>query len=262
MKVATERVRLMYGHGASVLDDLATDIEAGVDWVGIGPRVETGRFEHAREEIEALLSQHQRNSNPRAATATAKLDDDQLEGKATVHVFDAVEASQAAPSALDDPGFWRYLALAHLWNFAAWRERRAFTAVPDDSGTLTVPKNLGDYVDGKRQAVCVPLRMFLRVRCLGGTSHAGLASAVRQGTDFWRSHILRVVAGEHPTIVRAMVRRQADESTRLNTGSVREFAKELNRTLVNVVPAMLDDDAADELVGELWQRHLNTQQST
>lgn len=56
--------------------------------------------------------------------------------------------------------------------------------------------------------------------------------------------------------MRAVVRRQADPQTRLLTDPLRAFAKELNRTLTNLVPALLDDDAADRLVGELWQRQL------
>ena len=61
-------------------------------------------------------------------------------------------------------------------------------------------------------------------------------------------------AGEHPPLVRAVVRRQANAATRLLTDPLRAFAKELRRTLTNLVPALLTDEAADELVGALWER--------
>lgn len=90
---------------------------------------------------------------------------------------------------------------------------------------------------------------------LGGSEHADLASAVPGGTDLWRSHILRVRIGEHPPLVRAIVRRQSDQGKRLTTNPLREFAKELTRTLTNLVPALLDDGEADDLVAEIWNRH-------
>lgn len=249
MTVAEERIRQMHRGGSGVVDDLAADMRDGIGWTGSGTRIDVTPLEHARVQIEALATTD-RDLDDTATTS----DQDMVEGEAAAFVYSAVVGTGIEPSALDDPGFWRYVALAHVWNFAAWREPRAFTPVTVDSVTVAVSRNLGVYVDGRKPDECVPLRMFLRVRCLGGAPHAHLASAVRQGTDFWRSHILRVVAGEHPPIVRALVRRQADEATRLSRDPLREFAKQLNRTLVNLAPAVLDDASADELVGELWER--------
>lgn len=249
MTVAEERIRQMHSGESDELGDLATDTRDGIGWTGSGSRIDVAPLEHARVQIEALAT----TNRDLDGTATAP-DQDMVEGEAAAFVYSAVVGTGIEPSALDDPGFWRYVALAHVWNFAAWREPRAFAPVMVEGGTIAASRNLGVYVDGRNPDECVPLRMYLRVRCLGGVAHAHLASAVRQGTDFWRSHILRVVAGEHPPIVRALVRRQADEATRLNRDPLREFAKQLNRTLVNLAPAMLDDAAADDLVGELWER--------
>ena len=249
MTVTEERIRQMHRGGSNVLEDLATDTRDGIGWTGSGTRIDVTPLEHAQVQIEDLV----KSNCDLDGTANAS-DQDMVEGEAATIVYSAVVGTGIEPSALDDPGFWRYVALAHLWNFAAWREPRAFAPVIAGSGTIAASRKLGVYVDGRKPDECVPLRMFLRVRCLGGAAHAHLAGAVRQGTDFWRSHILRVVAGEHPPIVRALVRRQADEATRLNRDPLREFAKQLNRTLVNLAPATLDDTAADELVGELWER--------
>lgn len=249
MSVAEERVRRMHLSKTAVLDDLATDIGDGIGWTGSGTRIDVAPLEYARMQIEALAASN-RNLDGTSSTS----DQDLVEGEAAAFVHSAIVGTGLNPASLDDPGFWRYVSLAHAWNFAAWREPRAFAPVTDDNGTVTASRKLGVYVDGRKPDECVPLRMFLRVRCLGGTPYAHLAKGVRRGTDFWRSHILRVVAGEHPSIVRAMVRRQADDATRLNRDPLREFAKQLNRTLVNLAPAMLDDAAADALVGELWVR--------
>ncbi|WP_419919386.1 hypothetical protein [Candidatus Poriferisocius sp.] len=257
IEAAEERIRRMHRNGTRVLGNLVDDIKDRIGWTGSGTHIDTDPFERARERIELLAGLTSDSDGVPNIS-----DQDKVEGEAAAHLFEAVIKSQAEPAALDDPGFWRYVALAHVWNFAAWRESKNFTAVIEDGGTITIPRKLGLYVNGKRQSECVPTRMFLRVRCLGGMPHAHLAGAVREGTDFWRSHILRVVAGEHPPLVRAMVRCQADEATRLSTGPLREFAKQLNRTLVNVVPAMLDDKTADALVDELWCLQLTQPQST
>ena len=179
--------------------------------------------------IEALLDREE----------TQDSDPDQIEGKAACVLFGAITDAGTDPAALDDPGFWRYVCLAHIWNFAAWRQPTAFAGKRSAEGAPETPASLKSYVDGNRPHECVPVRMYLRVRALGSLEHADLASAVREGTDFWRSHILRVKVGEYPPIVRAMVRRQA------------------NDTLTNVVPALLDDDAAEDLVGELWESRLD-----
>lgn len=249
VRIAQERVRSMHESASRVLDDLSGDLEDRVSWPGAGPRIDETPLELARVQIEQLIAAERRLDGD-----STNCDQDRLEGTAAAVWHRALLASGVDIAALDDPGFWCYAGLAYTWNFAVWRETKGFKLKPDDGGGLSPAKSLRAYVDGSMQRECVPLRMFLRIEALGGPEHAELASAVRAGTDFWASHILRVIAGEHPPIVRAMVRRQADESTRLTTGPLREFAKQLNRTLTNVVPDLLDDDAADELVGSLWRR--------
>lgn len=248
VRIAQERVRRMHETASTVLDDLAEDVEGKVSWPGAGMQIDQVPLETARAQIEHLIAGERRLDG-----AATSCDQDKLEGEAATVWHRALLDSGAGVAALDDPGFWCCLGLAYTWNFAAWRETNGFKLKLDENGQLVPVKSLRAYVDGAKQRECVPLRMFLRLEVLGGQQHAALASAVRDGTDFWASHILRVTAGEHPPIVRAMVRRQAEESTRLTTPPLREFAKQLNRTLTNVVPDLLDDDA-DRLVGDLWNR--------
>ena len=228
------------------IHDLSSDLADVVKLWGDGDDIDITPLEEAQAQIEGLLDREE----------TQDSDPDQIEGKAACVLVRAITDAGADPTVLDDPGFWRYMCLAHVWNFAAWREPNAFAAKRSAEGVPATPASLKSYVDGNRPHECVPVRMYLRVKALGGLEHADLASAVRQGTDFWRSHILRVKVGEYPPLVRAMVRRQANEETRLLTDDLREFAKDLNRTLTNVVPVLLDEDAAEELVGMLWEIRL------
>ena len=229
------------------IHDLSSDLVDVVTLWGEGDDLDVTPLEDAQVMIEGLLDREE----------TQDSDPDQIEGKAACMLFGAITDAGTDPAALDDPGFWRYVCLAHIWNFAAWRQPTAFAWKRSAEGMPETPASLKSYVDGNRPHECVPVRMYLRVRALGGLEYADLASAVREGTDFWRSHILRVKVGEHPPIVRAMVRRQANDETRLLTDDLRELAKDLNRTLTNVVPALLDDDAAEDLVGELWESRLD-----
>lgn len=247
LRIAEDRIVAGLSSVASgMIDDLSHDLADAVRWWGEDPRVEVSPLEEAQHKVEELLT----------SGSAADLDRDQIEGKAACLLYRALEDAGVETPALDDPGFWRYVCLAHFWNFVTWREPRAFTARRSDEGSQEAGENFKKYVDGHNSRECVPTRMYLRIEALGGLEHAHLAWAVRGGTDLWRSHILRVKAGEHPSLVRAVVRRQADTSMRLMTDDLRAFAKELNRTLTNLVPALLDDDAADQLVGELWERQL------
>ena len=249
LRIAAERITSSIqvdanGTDPARIDDLSEGLGSTVSWWGEEPELDTVVLEKARREIEALIDGHY----------PERLDPDQVEGRAACVLYRALEHAGQEAAVLDDPGFWRYVGLAHTWNFAVWREPSAFSPRESADGTREAKESFRPYVDAHIAPMCVPLRMYLRVSALGGLQHEPLASAVRGGTDFWRSHILRVKAGEHPPIVRAMVRRQADHETRLATDRLRRFAKDLNRTLTNLVPVLLDDNDADALVGELWQR--------
>ena len=230
--------------GSSWIEDLGNDLGDAVKWWGEGDGLDTDILDEARLDIEALLR----------GDEIVVLDRDQIEGKAACRLYRALMDAQVETVTLDDPGFWRYVALAHVWNLVTWREPAAFAIAHSEDGTLEPKESFRRYVDGHNSRECLPARMYLRVNALGGLEHEQLAWAVRGSTDFWRSHILRVKVGEHPPLVRAVVRRQADAATRLPTDPLRAFAKELNRTLTNLVPALLTDEAADELVGALWER--------
>lgn len=226
-------------------EDLARDIQGDLHIRGDGAEFDPSALDSARRDIERLID----TANPEVAG----LDQDQIEGRAAILLHRALAQSSVTVPILDDPGFWRYVTLAQVWHFAVWREPKAFTPAPREDAEGVGHEKFKPYVDGKRFTECVPARMWLRVNMLGG-SEEHLAAAVRGGTDFWRSHILRVRLGEHPAIVRAMVRRQADEAMRLSTTPLRGLVKALTRTVNNLVPPVLDDEAADRLVGELWGR--------
>ena len=225
------------------ISDLEADLVGAVKWYGDGPEIDTEPLEECRWKIERLFSSDSHILDDQ------KLDPDQIEGKAAVELWDAVSEAEVSVAALDDPMFWSWVSLASLWNFMVWRERRAFTPADGSADAWN------QYVDGRKSSDSVATRMYLRIAALGGSDFAELAWAVSGGTDFWRSHILRVRVGEHPPLVRAIVRLQSDRGTRLLTDPLREFAKDLNRTLTNLVPSLLSDEEAEDLIRELWNRH-------
>lgn len=163
-------------------------------------------------------------------------DRDRFEGTVSVDLYMALELLPG--EILDDPGFWAYISLDLFWDFIAWREEGPFSR-----------GNYLKYVDGQSSTESVLNRMFLRAASIGGETFRDLPGAIPKGTDFWRSHVLRVRTGTVPTMTRALVRTQRDE--RLPTSSLRDLARRLNRTWANVTLYGYDDVEADSLIEEL-----------
>ena len=249
LRIADKRISEANSQPGRVkLDDLEADLEDTVSWLGEPPDLDVAALRDAQRQIERIANDE-----------AGRLDPDQIEGRAACVLYAALSTAGTPVEALSEAGFWRYVSIVHLWNFCVSRQPSAFEATSEPR------ESHKQYIDGELAYLCVPSRMYLRVKALGGLEFAeqdGLAWAVRGGTDFWRSHIHRVRVGEHPAIVRAMVRRQSDEGTRLSTLPLRTLAKELNRTLTNLVPSLLDDDEADRLIRELWDRQLNAAAAT
>ncbi len=201
-----------------------------------------------REELEGI------------GTASAAAEGDAVEGRSAPHLLKAL--SGVAVPVLDDPGFWRYVSVRHYWPFIWWREgafgraaefdRRRAEGEPVGEKEVR-PSNYLDYVSGKKAAECVPLRMYLRARISRTGEDDSLCTAVPDGTDFWRSHIVRVRTGTAPELARSFVRLQAEQ--RMPTDELRSFARRLNRTWANVTLDIYDDPAeCDLLMSELDQR--------
>ena len=208
------------------------DLDVPMQWVGDGEEIDLNRIAEAAESIKILLS----------GDWNRQRDGDYVEGLAATHLYRALvpEDAPAVPiEVLDDPGFWRFLGLRYLWEFIKWREESVL------EGTHM------EYVDARRSTECVPTRMYLRVAAVGGLEHADHAERLKEATDFWRSHILRVRTGTAPALTRAIVARQAAE--RLETKALRPFARRVNGAWTNVLLNMYDDEEAKRFVDELWR---------
>lgn len=197
----------------------------------------------------------------RTATPSAR-DQEDAEGDACYHLYDAIAQTELPIAALDDPGFWTWISMRFLWNFILYREAKAVkryhTALDqhEDTSQLEFLK----YIDGKK-AQCVSRRMYLRVRCLGDSGRH-LAREISEGTDFWRSAILRRKQGDHPPIVRAIATRQArpkhdDRGGRLSTNALRAFSRNLSFEARNLDLHSLSDRQLEALVGRLWMEQQN-----
>jgi hypothetical protein len=80
--------------------------------------------------------------------------------------------------------------------------------------------------------------MYLRAQVV--QEDQSLASAVTRGTDFWRSHVIRVKTGSTPDLARAVTEQQRDDH--MKVGPLREYAKRINRRWSNQVIHILDED--------------------
>lgn len=142
---------------------------------------------------------------------------------------------------LDDPGFWRYLAVKHFWWYTSHRE-----SGPISEGNFT------NLVDGTRPAEQIPLRLYLRTRAVDVDGDVDLAGEIPKSTDFWRSHITRVRVGSAPNVARGFaVAKRDDAEGRLKTDSLRRVARRLNRTWANTNLDLYDDHDAAALIREI-----------
>ena len=139
---------------------------------------------------------------------------------------------------LDDPKFWQYLAVHFFSEFIMWRESDALS-----SG------NLLSYFRATG-VECIPLRLFLRGQVVfEATGKYDLAAAIPEGTDFWRSHILRVKTGRDRNVARVFVDMQRDK--RLLTKQLRSLARLINRMRANVFLSEYDVIKSKAVLDEL-----------
>jgi len=195
--------------------------------VGDGQPIDLSGLEECVSVIRGTLDQRL------AGTGPLDLDDDQFEGAMAAELHRCLVGFEL--DVLDDPGFWRYLASAPLWFFTRWREDPAERK----------PETYHVYVDGTKNDSCVPLRMFLRAQAVVRDGDYRLASSIRKGTDFWRSHIIRVKTSTKPELARAVAREQEAERMRVNL--LRDYAKRINRRWTNEVLYILDENECREI---------------
>ena len=212
------------------LDDLISgkldDLSTLASTVGDGPPLDLAQFESAVNAIREALDE-------RRAGGYGDMDDDQFEGAMAAHLHQGLKA--LGIDVLDDPGFWAYVAAGPLWFLTRWRE----------DPTKRNAETYHLYVDGTKADSCVPLRMFLRAQAIELDEDYSLASAIRAGTDFWRSHLLRVRAGGKKDLARAVAKEQRDH--RMTVDPLRQYAKRINRRWSNQVIEVLDADDCEEI---------------
>lgn len=212
----------------ALIDGSIADLAEESSKVGDGPMIDLAALLEAIREIEDALAAR------KASSDYADLDDDQFEGAMASRLYEALADFDV--EVLDDPGFWAYLAAGPMWFFVRWRE---------DPNTRK-REGYHDYLDGRVNHACVPLRMFLRAQAIERDGDTALAAAVPKGTDFWRSHVIRVKTGAKPELARAVATEQAGPD-RMTVGPLREYAKRINRRWSNQVLYLLDDDECRQI---------------
>lgn len=198
-------------------------------WKGRDDAVDLTPVEELAEEV-----------NEKVLDTDFSVDKDQFEGKVAAKLYNALEGVPI--EVLDDPGFWRYLSIEYFWPFISWREREPF-----ENG------NYVKYLSGRSNTEAVLPRMYLRAKSVG-SHHTQLAGVLKESTDFWRSHVLRVRTGSAPALTRSFVRMQAND--RLMTDPLRDFARGLNRVWSNIQLHLYDEDQSEELLRKIREEYI------
>ena len=168
------------------------------------------------------------------------VDKDKLEGEICSLVYTALE--HVPVEILDDPGFWRFIGIRYFWSFTLWRESAALEKKEKN--------NIATYFSAKSSSESIPLRLYLRAQAMRDVNgNFPLAEAVPEGTDFWRSHIIRVRTGRARVLAQAFAKIQSSE--RMMTDELRQFAKRLNRQWSNVIMLDYDDKQSNDILKEI-----------
>lgn len=225
---------LNLGHVESIVADRFKGLDPSCDsvaiWRGIGESIEF-------DELDAALIAARAELDRIGTDPSLTTDKEPFEGALAFSVYPFVASIPI--EVLDDPGFWRYLALSRFWWFVQWRE-----AGPIERG------NISTYVDGRRNTEHIPLRMYLRVKAVAEGGRPELAKELEKCTDFWRSHVTRVRTATAPNLATAFASMQKGNG-RLKTDALRSYARRLNRLWTNVQLGLYDERQASSLIEAL-----------
>lgn len=224
----------------------ADDVDDAASWNGSGERLDLSFLDSDAAAWMNLVGEYESGKKKRKKDGPSSRD--AVEGQVARHLHQRLSDAGLTTLALDDPGFWRFLSLRYFWDFVVWRESKTFKRHNDTEAKN--PLLYQKYINGRQPAECVLTRMYLRGRVAAEAGDPLLTDAVKDGTDFWRSHILRVQTGSAPRLTRAFVETQRDDPMPTDS-ALRPFARRLNRMWTNVVLHTYDDGACAALVAEL-----------
>ena len=212
--------------GNEFLDDAE-----GVTLVGTGTDIDLNDIDTLSKPLQAELKEFRKSDSANKQ--------DLFEGRIAGRIHETI--NKLPLPVLDDPGFWRYLAIKKFWWLVYWREQATFDN--GEAGTFRV------YVDAKKSHETIPLRIFLRGQIALRDESYELVGGDEEDTDFWRSHITRVLTWKAPTVVQTLIRSHQDK--RMVTKVLRPFARRMNRRRSSLILNEYTDDEASALIAEL-----------
>jgi hypothetical protein len=189
------------------------------------------------DDLEAVAATVNSRLKKLAVAPKKGVDKDELEGEICSLVYKALE--HVPVEILDDPGFWRFIGIRYFWSFTLWRESSALAK-----------NNIATYFSAKSSSESIPLRLYLRAQAMRDVNgNFSLAEAVPEGTDFWRSHIIRVRTGRARVLAQAFAKLQSTD--RMMTDELRQFARRLNRQWSNVIMLDYNDKQSSDILKEI-----------
>jgi hypothetical protein len=216
-------------------------VEAASSLEGSGQKLDLRRLKtkvtNMRQEHGELLEDFDYQADP-----------DRIEGKLAPMLHEGLRECGMEDEALDDAGFWRYLALANFWWFLVWRHHTCQPRV--DRQAFKEGGNYLRYLEHKKHEVSVLARMYIRAELALDDGSFELSWKGKTGTDVWQSHLIPVGTGFSPVLARALLRRQVRDYK--ETDTLREIAKLIKRSNTNLVHIDSNDDMADAFIDYHW----------
>ena len=216
-------------------------IDARHDYAGSGETVDLRPLKIRVKEMRTLHATLLKDPD-------FKKDPDRIEGRLSPLLHQGLAECRMPDEAMDSPGFWRYLAIRHFWWFIIWRHH---TVQGGKNKAFVDGGNYLRYLNHNMHEISVLARMYIRADLsLDESGSFELAWAGKDATDLWQSHIIPVVTGYSPVLVRSLLRRQAREP--LGTEDLRYVVKQIRRSNTNVMPIDWDDAEADAYIDHHW----------
>lgn len=202
-----------------------------------------GQVRHCVADVDKAIAELCESIEQSVPSQPRGLDGDRLEGQWSLPLYRAF--APLGPLVLNDLGFWRSVACERIPRFVIWRDGSK------KNGASREAFGSGSSATGFQD--CVPYRMYRRgqIAALAKVKSMTPDQIARiEGTDLWRSHVLRIRLGNSPTAA-AVFLRIADERRNGEaslTDLVREAAKLVQRLSSNILFGYLSESDVEALI--------------
>lgn len=210
--------------------------EAFVEYRGRGGTIDLTHVRAAADAVDAL------RSDPKWVGGIGKAEDE-FEAAAAENFHGHMSKLEALP--LGDPDFWRWVAVAEMWDATLWRRKWK-------SGNPIQPSWFG-LGGGYWRAL--PVGLFLRVEVthaaasVAGGSPVAMWSGI-EAIGLWQDQLYAVETGASPAVVAAFLkeRKTGKLSGANKSAAIKRVGRAVNSLRSSVLSETLDQDGGEALM--------------